>query len=48
MLEDAEDLATVARALGHAGIATTADVYAHVTPAMQDRVAPRMEGILTG
>jgi integrase len=48
MLEDGEDLATVSRALGHASIATTADVYAHVTPAMQDRVAARMESILTG
>ena len=27
-------------------LSTTADVYAHVTPAMQDRVAARMEGIL--
>lgn len=47
-LEDGADLADVSRALGHSTIATTADVYAHVTPAMRDRVAERMDGILTG
>lgn len=48
MLEDGEDLAIVSRALGHTTLATTADVYAHVTPAMLDRAAERMSGILGG
>ncbi|HUG95415.1 MAG TPA: tyrosine-type recombinase/integrase [Pleomorphomonadaceae bacterium] len=48
MLEDGEDLAVVSRSLGHTTIATTADVYAHITPAMLDRAADRMESILTG
>jgi len=39
-------LATVSRALGHTSVATTADVYMHVTPAMQDRLAQRMEQAL--
>ena len=34
-------------ALGHTTIATTADVYGHVTPAMRDRAAERMDGILS-
>ena len=45
-LEAGEDLATVSRALGHTSVATTADVYMHVTPAMQDRLAQRMEQAL--
>jgi integrase len=48
MLEAGEDLTVVSRALGHTTIATTADVYAHVTPAMLDRAAERMDGILSG
>lgn len=46
MLEAGEDLAVVSRSLGHATIATTADVYAHLTPAMQARSAARMDAIL--
>jgi integrase len=48
MLEDGEDLAVVSRALGHTTLTTTADIYAHVTPAMLDRAAERMDGILSG
>jgi integrase len=47
-LEAGEDLHAVSRALGHTTIATTADVYAHVTPAMQERLAQRMDVILSG
>jgi integrase len=47
-LEAGEDLHAVSRALGHTTIATTADVYAHVTPAMQERLAQRMDVILGG
>jgi integrase len=46
MVESGEDLGTVSRILGHADFATTADVYAHLTPAMLDRAAERMEAIL--
>jgi integrase len=48
MIESGEDLGVVSRILGHADFATTADVYAHLTPAMLDRAAERMDGILTG
>ena len=46
MLEDGEELIVVSRALGHSTISTTADVYAHVTPATLQRSAERMDGIL--
>jgi integrase len=46
LLEDGEDLGVVSRILGHSQIATTADVYAHLTPAMLERSAARMEAIL--
>jgi len=32
--------------LGHANFSTTANVYAHVTPASLQRSADRMDGIL--
>jgi integrase len=32
--------------LGHSTISTTADIYAHITPAMLERTADRMDGIL--
>lgn len=47
LIESGEDLGVVSRILGHADFATTADVYAHLTPAMLDRAAERMDGILT-
>lgn len=46
MLEAGEELAIVSRSLGHADLSTTADVYAHLTPAMLERSAARMDGIL--
>jgi integrase len=46
MLEAGEDLAVVSRSLGHASITTTADVYAHTTPAIEARAAARMDAIL--
>lgn len=36
------------RALGNVSLATTADIYAHLTPAMLDRAADRMDAILSG
>jgi integrase len=46
MLEDGEELGVISRTLGHSQIATTADVYAHLTPAMLARTADRMNGVL--
>ena len=46
MLEDGEELAVISRSLGHANLSTTADVYAHLTPAMLERSAARIDGIL--
>lgn len=46
MIEDGEELAVVSRTLGHADLSTTADVYAHLTPAMLERSAARMDRIL--
>ena len=46
MLEDGEELAIISRTLGHADLSTTADVYAHLTPAMLERSASRMDSIL--
>ena len=48
MIESGEDLGVVSRILGHADLSTTADVYAHLTPAMLDRAAERMNTILAG
>jgi len=36
-------LEAVSRALGHASLATTADVYGHWTPALRERLAQRMD-----
>jgi integrase len=47
MLEDGEDLAVISKALGHSNLSTTADVYAHLTPAMLERTAARMDAVLT-
>ena len=40
------ELAFVSRTLGHADLSTTADVYAHLTPAMLERSAARTDRIL--
>lgn len=45
-IEAGEDISVVSRALGHASVAITADVYIHITPAMKDRLAARMEAVL--
>ena len=46
MIQDGEELAVISKTLGHSNISTTADVYAHLTPAMLERSANRMDGIL--
>lgn len=46
MIEDGEEHSTVSRSLGHADISTTANIYAHLTPAMLQRSADRMDSIL--
>ena len=45
-LEAGEELLVVSRMLGHSTISTTADIYAHITPATLERTADRMDGIL--
>lgn len=47
LLEEGEELGVISKMLGHANLATTADVYAHLTPAMSQRVAARMDVILS-
>lgn len=46
MLEDGDELATVSRTLGHADLSTTANVDAHLTRAMLQPSADRMDAIL--
>ena len=46
LLEQGEELGVVSKILGHSNVATTADVYAHLTPAMAQRAAERLDGIL--
>ncbi len=48
MLESGVDLKTVSQALGHSTIRITADTYAHVTPAMQQSAAERLDRIIGG
>ncbi|MFN2418872.1 MAG: tyrosine-type recombinase/integrase [Candidatus Limnocylindria bacterium] len=45
-LEAGEGLDAVSRALGHTSVATTADIYGHWTPVMQERLARRMDVVL--
>jgi integrase len=45
-LEAGADLYEISRGLGHSSIATTANVYAHLTDSMRQRVADRMDGNL--
>jgi integrase len=47
-LEAGEGLDAVSRALGHTSVVTTADIYGHWTPAMQERLAQRMDAIVGG
>ena len=47
-IEAGEELANVSKLLGHADLSTTADLYAHLTPAIQRRAADRMDAILAG
>jgi integrase len=47
MLESGVDLKTVSQALGHSTIRITADIYAHVTPAMQQSAADRLDRIIS-
>jgi integrase len=42
LIESGEDLGVVSRILGHADLATTADAYAHLTPAMSKRGRGRL------
>ena len=46
LLEAGEELAVVSKILGHSNVGTTANIYGHLTPAMSQRVADRMDTIL--
>jgi integrase len=46
LLEQGEELGVISKILGHTNVATTADVYAHLTPAMTERVAERLDAVL--
>ena len=48
LLESGEEVGVISKVLGHANISTTANVYAHLTPAKSQRVADRMDGIIGG
>ena len=45
LIEQGVGIKAVQATLGHSTIATTMDVYAHVTPATQDSVAEAMDRI---
>ena len=47
-LEAGEVLGVVSRILGHSTLSTTMDIYGHLTPAMLDRAAERMDAVLGG
>ncbi|MBV8344923.1 MAG: tyrosine-type recombinase/integrase, partial [Candidatus Eremiobacteraeota bacterium] len=46
LLASGADLKTVSTALGHSTISVTADVYAHVTPAMLKGAASMLDRIV--
>ena len=46
LIEAGEELGVVSKILGHSNLGTTADIYAHLTPAMSQRVADRLDTIL--
>lgn len=45
LIANGADLKDVSRRLGHANLATTADIYAHVTKQMQDKTVSILENI---
>ena len=47
-LENGEDIKTVSENLGHATVAFTMDIYAHVTEAMKKRSGDRMQEYIDG
>ncbi|MGZ3586701.1 MAG: site-specific integrase [Candidatus Limnocylindrales bacterium] len=46
LIEQGEELGVVSKLLGHSTVSTTLDTYAHLTPAMGQRAAERMDAIL--
>ena len=48
MLEAGVHIKVVQERLGHSSIAITGDVYAHVTPGMQDEAAARVAAVVDG
>lgn len=45
LLEARVQLKVVSERLGHASIATTADIYSHVLPEMQQEVVDKIDGL---
>ena len=48
LLAQGVDLRTIMETLGHSQISLTADLYAHVVPALKDQAAAKMDEILDG
>ena len=48
LLESGSDLKVVSTALGHASVAITCDVYAHVSPVMLTSAANRLDALIRG
>lgn len=46
LLGERVDIKVVSQILGHSSVATTADLYAHVLPSLQDDAARRIDGVL--
>ena len=42
------ELVNFSKALGHSNLSTTADIYAHLTPKSQRRMAETMDRVLAG
>jgi integrase len=48
VLQAGVNLKVVSESLGHSVIATTANLYAHVTPALLQEQADRIDALVTG
>ena len=48
MFEAGVDMATISKSLGHSNLATTVDIYSHLTTEMQEETAAKMAKIMTG
>lgn len=46
LLEQGEEMGVISKILGDGTLATTADIYAHLTPGMSQRAAERLDVVL--